>query len=315
MSERTACQSCSAPAELFICPRCVDEMRAQLVSLVHGPEVNGRRTAGLLDNLADVVLKQTKMGDGSGHRKRGDEYPDPFEPDTEKGRQTAQGRAATLLSAANNALSTIIRDLCESRGIASPRGLLPSRMAEWLAAGMHAIACDESAGEWRAEIDKLVRSIERAIDKPTKRVWLGDCPTWNEHTRTTCGVSLWAPEDAPEVRCHRCRASHDPRRLKLLLFNDLERTKVPWEKILLANKSQPEDRRVPERTLQSWRHGKDGNPPRLTIRGYRRPDGRVVINRHSPEDTPLYLWPDVRRLRDEKPQKKPTGAAARVGSR
>jgi hypothetical protein len=177
----------------------------------------------------------------------------------------------------------------------------------WLVRHAHTIACDEAAGQWWSEIDTLVRQIERAIDRPVRRVWLGECPTWNERTRQVCGVSLWAPEDAIEVFCRRCRTTHNCNRLQLLLQNDLERTKVPWEKIVLANKSQPLDRQVPERTLQSWRHGKNGDPPRLPIRGYKRPDGRVVINRHSPDDVPLYLWPDVRKVRDAKPQQQLEG--------
>lgn len=337
----TQCASCAGKSTLFICPRCIEELRAQLHSLAHGPEVNERPTAGLLDALADVALKLTCMGTGTGHRKKGDEMPGPFEPDAERLDKdgnpilTAQGRASRLLDQARNSLTTIVRDICESRGVDVMRAfrvvpggligpLLPewrrvsdwrpevTELAIWLARNVHALACDESAGQWRAEVDMLVRAIERAVDRPIRRIWLGDCPTWHENTRQVCGVSLWAPEDAVETRCHRCRATHDPKRLKLLLFNDLERKKVPWEQILQANKSQPEDRQVPERTLQSWRRsGKDGAAPKLTIRGYLRPNGREVINRHGEDDVPLYLWPDVRRLRDAKPQKVPTGAAAR----
>ena len=342
------CQSCSARATLALCNRCIEELKADLLALARGPKVNGKPTDGLLDALADVELKQTKLGNGGGHRKKGDDLPIPYLPDTGKmvkdkktGEDTdvpilsPQGKAAMLLDRARNTLSTIVRDLCESRGIdvmrafrvvpqdfsgpllpgwrRTPRTWAPTsaEMAAWLAGAVHAIACDEGAGVWRADVDSLVRAIQRAVDRPTRRVWLGDCPTWNEQARTVCGVSLWAPEDAVEVWCYRCRSTHDCNRLKLLQYSDLEREKVPWEKILRANKSQPLDRQIPERTLQSWRRpGKDGQPPRLKIRGYRRPDGRTVINRHSDEDVPLYLWPDVRKLRDEKPQKRPTGAGA-----
>ena len=330
----TECQVCQGRAELFLCAEHVTELRANLTRLAQGPYVRSdsggrlesggdwyieRRTPGLLDDLADVVLKRTRLGGSGGHRKRGDEIAVPFEPHTgrmvkdKSGEETSvpvlspQGRADHLLAAATNALSTIVRDLCESRG-GQPKtaGGQPSDMAAWLTQHVHAIACDESAGQVWAEVDSLVRQIERAIDRPTRRVWLGDCPDWDERTQRVCGVSLWAPEDALQVRCHRCRTTHDPSRLKLMLFNDLERTKVPWEKILRANKSQPEDRQVNERTLQHWRAS-----GKLPIRGFRRPDGRLVINRHTEDDIELFLWPDVRKLRDAKPQKKPTGAAAR----
>lgn len=320
------CQACAAPArDAFLCRVCTTELRDWLRALAEGPQVQAvggrtksggkwyieRRTPGLLANLDDVVLRRTRIGTGGGgHRKRGDEISAPFEPDTDNGRRTRQADASALLDAVRNSLSTIVRDLTESRGVLCPKTDIEGA-ARFLAANMSAIAADEAAGVWHAEIRSYIRRIERCIDRPMGRKWLGECPTWNEHTQQSCGVSLWAPEDAPQVRCHRCRCAHDPSRLKLLLFNDLERKKVPWEKILQANKSQPENRQVPERTLQSWRRsGKNGEDPKLKIRGYRRPNGRVVGSRHSEEDVPLYLWPDVRKLRDAKPQRLPTGSAA-----
>lgn len=294
------CQVCTAPSHhAFLCNPHIAELRAHLAKLSTGPVVNGRASQGLLDDLADVALKRTRMGEGGGHRKKGDERPDPFEPDTEKSRQTPQGRASTLLTNARNYLGTIVRDMCESRGVEAPELATTVSMAAWLARNVQSISLDESAGQWWVDIDSIARQAESIVDRPTRRVWLGECPTWNEGTRKVCGVNLWAPEDAVETRCHRCKATHDPKRLRLLLFSDLERTKVTWEKILQANRSQPADRRVPERTLQSWRTGKDKKPPRLLVRGYRE-DG-----------VELYLWPDVRRLRDERPQKGVTGAAAR----
>lgn len=317
MSTNSQCASCTAPAALFLCARCQTELRAQLHALAHGPKVNGHSTAGLLDACEDVVLRRTRLSTGGGHRKKGDEQPAPFAPDEERldkdGRviPSRQEKAARLLTSARNTLSTTIRDLCETRGVECPEIPDVGDMALWLAGNIHAIACDESAGRIRAEVDTLKRSIERVVDKPIRRIWFGDCPTWDERLYRACGIGLWAPEDAIEVRCPRCRASHNADRLKLLLWNDLEREKVPWERILQANKSRPTDEQIPERTLRSWRMSNDGKPPRLRPRGWRRPDGSHGISQRGPDDVPLFLWPDVRRLRDEKPQKVKTGAAAR----
>lgn len=220
-------------------------------------------------------------------------------------------RAADLYDEIRTTLSTWVRDVCETHGIEAPALRTATGTARWLTERVSAIAAGEGAAECLRDVQTAIERTERMANRPVRRVWLGDCPHYHDRTEQTCGVSLWAPEDAIEVRCHRCRTVHDPQRLKLLLFNDLERAKVPWERILKANKSQPEDRQVPERTLQSWRKpGKNGDPPRLKIRGYRRPNGRIVNNRHSDEDVPLFMWPDVRKLREEKPQKKPTGSAA-----
>jgi hypothetical protein len=185
-----------------------------------------------------------------------------------------------------------------------------AHLALWLLVHCDAIVVSEAAGLCYSEIHDCIEAIKRQIDRHDRRVWLGDCPTWSEQTRRTCGESLWATEETIETQCPRCRSTHNCNQLRLMQFSDLERQKVPWEKILKANKSQPYDRQIPERTLQSWRFGKDGQPPRLKVRGYMRPSGRSGTTRHNVDDIPLYLWSDVRRLRDEKPQKKPTGAAA-----
>jgi hypothetical protein len=322
------CQSCAGRSTLFLCPQCTGELQAQLYSLAHGLEVNGRSTTGLLDALADVALKRTCMGGGTGHRKRGDELPSPFEGDTDKGHQTPQGRAAMLLDSARNMMTTIMREVCESRGVdvlvalrVIPRGfigpLLPgwrrvtlnwrpetSELAKWLARNVHALACDESAGQWRAEVESLTRGIERAIDRPIGRKYLGPCPTWNEQTRKVCKAELWAPADAIDTFCRACRQTHNCNRLQLLLIGDLERSRVTINRILELNRILPEEYRIPERTLRHWRTpGKDGKPPKLRPKGYLRPDGRIVINRHTTEDEPVFLWSDVRRLRVENGRK------------
>lgn len=353
----STCQACAGRATVSICPTCTSKLRDLLEHLPQwithleeaaigqvrlGDGGGGRTTARREPFKGDdeVLPKCTCEHPESEHQRVGDRRECfaavsehvlcacwDYAPVANQSKLRAQflaagrinARAADLLDAVRNSLTTWTRHLGETRGIVFVRPgfigpLLPGhvRLANttpaivaFLAEHVGAIACDESAGECLAELEDHVRAIEKVINRPTRRVWLGDCPTWHERTRRICGVSLWALEDAVEVRCQHCRGTHDPQRLKLLLFNDLERKKVPWTKILQANKSQPEDRRVNERTLQSWRRS-----GRLSIRGYLRPNGREVINRHSDEDEPLYLWPDVRKLRDAKPQKAPTGAAA-----
>jgi len=79
-----SCLVCQSRAELYLCNPHLTDLRANLVALAVGPEVNCHPTPGLLDALADVVLKQTRLGTGGGHRKRGDELPAPFIPDEER---------------------------------------------------------------------------------------------------------------------------------------------------------------------------------------------------------------------------------------
>jgi hypothetical protein len=313
------CESCGGKTDLYLCSICVAQLKDTLAALPFW-----------LDALADAAIGQTRMGDGG----RGSSRREPFkgeddamlgDPAKLRAQFLAEGRvnarASDRLDAVRNCLTTWVRHIADSRGIVFVRvtfiGPLPTghvRMAAetpalitFLRTHVQSIACDEGAGELLGDLTGHVRAIEKIVNRPDRHVWLGACPTWHESTRRNCGTPLWAREDAIEVRCDRCRTTHACDRLKLMLFSDLEREKVPWANILRANKSQPEDRQIPERTLQSWRR-----MGRLMPRGYRRAsNGREVINRHSEDDEPLYLWSDIRRLRDAKPQKKPTGAAAR----
>lgn len=217
-------------------------------------------------------------------------------------------RASDLLDAVRNTLSTWVRHICETRGVVVPALTKPRLMAMWLKTNVPAIACDEGAGQFFGDIKDLVGdkrdehsdgAIGKLINRPMPRKTLGPCPTWNERTRRVCGLELTAREDAIETTCPQCLRTHNCNQLQLLLMNDLERRPVPFDKILKANQIQPLDRQVSERTLRWWRqHGK------LKPHLYRRPNGRVVFNRHSEDDEPLYLWPDVLRLHTEKNERK-----------
>lgn len=320
MTDRHPCQSCSAPATLFICARCSTEMKAQLQSLAYGPKRNGHSGIGLLEALSDVELKRSKLGGGAGgHRQKGDERPDPFIPDIDKmkdGRPvpSPQGRAATLILQARNTLTTITRDLCESRGIDQMRAfrvvpynfagpLMPgwkralsrcwnpssADIAQWLAGAVNAMACDESAGQWRAEIDVLVREIQRVIDRPVKIETLGFCIT--QVGNGTCDTALRAPEGAIEVRCRKCRTTRRCDTVRAQAQSDARRALIPWEKVLETNKTQPEGWRVNERTLRDWKATGALKPH------YLRPDGTHGQFRRHEDDTLVYRWADIERLR------------------
>ena len=303
------CDSCTAPATLAICNRCAEELKAQLHALAHGPKVNGHTTAGLLDACDDVVLRRTRLSTGGGHRKKGDEQPAPFAPDEERLDKdgqvipSRQEKAARLLTAARNTLSTTIRDLCETRGVECPEIPDAGDMALWLAGNIHAIACDESAGKVRAEVDSLVRSIKTVVDKPIAIQRLGYCPT--ELDGQQCRTLLSAREDAIEVYCPKCRTTRSCDRMRAITAAEARRTYITWEQVLEANKEfgalEGRDRRVNERTLQNWRA-----TGALKPRGYLRPSGRRGNHRRSDEDEPLYSWPDVEELRAN-----PVGTARR----
>lgn len=338
------CGSCTAPSpDAFICSVCTAELRATLRKLAHGPDVNGRPTAGLLDALDDVVTRQTCLGGGGGHRKRGDELPDPFEPDTadstpEKVKLTRQGQASELLHAARNTLTTIVRDLLESRKISSDKAfqvvspkdfigpLLPgwrrvpsdwqpttAEVARWLAAHAHALACDEAAGRWKRDADGLVRKIEKVIDRPPAPRFCGQCDT--KIDRKICGLMLYARRDAIEVTCPNpaCRTTHNIDALYNRWRNAIDYQIVSRDEMIGNQRaSNPElhntgimgalEEFVHWQTFNRWIRDGHLRPVR-----YLRPNGRRGFFRHGPEDEPEYRVGDVRRVNRKMAASNPVG--------
>ncbi|MCV7100063.1 hypothetical protein H7I01_06600 [Mycobacterium palustre] len=252
-----------------------------------------RRTPGLLADLNDVALRRTRMGSGSGHRKPGDEMPALYEPDTEQGKATRQEQARLLLDIARNTLSTIVRDICETRGVEPPRATSVDA-ARFLAAHVGALACDEAAGQWKSEIDALVRRIERTLERPPTPRFCGPCTHYVEHNRH-CGKLLYAKREAVEVTCGACKTTHNIERLTRNLENRAATMRFTSAEILIIMHTLGTP--IPERTWSRWR-----KEERVKIRGYKRPDnpdgtrGAVRLHRLSDDDEPVYRLAEVRKV-------------------
>lgn len=238
-----------------------------------------------------------------------------YVPDVEKLRRrvlsaATNPRAAALYAEVRNGMATTIRDLCETRSITlvHPRFIGPLRIgqargpgrgcdeyASWLTSNLGAIASSENAGETVTEFRGYLAAIEKAINKPIPRLWLGKCPSYDDTTRTECGNELYAQQDAIEVTCRSCRRTYTVALLQKMMMDELERKRMTVAKILKVNKALPEEYQISERAFRHWR-----TKGKIKPRGYVRPDGREVINRHSDADEPLYAWADITRLRGAK---------------
>lgn len=309
------CQNCTAPSrDAFLCRVCTKALRQMLADL-----------PWFIDRLAEAAIGDVRMSADTSHGYRTrytingehnvahylacfpgnvDELPDDKalgrRYDSARRAALAAGgvneRASDLMDAVNNTLTTIVRDLCETRGVQPQIGRngvplnasglklqsgSPYRTAllcaRWLALSVSAITADDGAGRTYADIHSLVGDerrdgrITRAINRPIPIRDLGRCPTWNEGTRKACGNPLSARADMIEVYCRICRQTHKTDRLQLLLINDLARAKVTTGEILRLNKALPEDYRIPEGTLRRWQSSVKGEPPRLKTRGFLRP--------------------------------------------
>jgi hypothetical protein len=307
------CQNCSSPArDAFLCRLCTTKLRQMLADCVWW-----------IDRLAEAAIGDTRMSSGTGAHGYQQRYPINGEhniahylatypgmaddlPDAKaitgrymsaRRQALAAGgvndRASALLDSINNTLTTMVRDICETRGLPirnvrayPPRfiGALQNGAircdyhgrtqfaAQWLSEHVMAICAGEDAGQTFSEIQSLTGDdrrdgrICRAINRPIPIRELGRCPTWHEQTRAICGTSLRARADALEVFCHICRVTHKTDRLQLLLISDLARAKVTAAEILRLNRVLPEDYRISERSLRRWRQTET-----LKRRGFLRP--------------------------------------------
>lgn len=131
------CKRCERATDLFVCKACISELRKRLADL-----------PWWLDRLTETAVGQANLGDGArkGERRdvlHGDDtlvsHVEPFPRDKDttptardhRDRHQAalwhalalgrvNGRASDELDRIHNALSTTIRDMCETRGIEVP---------------------------------------------------------------------------------------------------------------------------------------------------------------------------------------------------
>lgn len=322
------CQSCKGRAQLFLCRNCINSLREMLEEYPWWINRLIEAAVGQV-RLGDGGKRQVRTMHGddelASHIESlpGCSCEDECDCDRVIARAKRQrsalahalalGRvnasASELHDDARNTLGTWIRHLSESRGIRlvdrwfmgplRPNeergpGYTAVGFAKWLHAHVSAIANDEAAGECVDELSDLRKRIERAVNRPQPRKFLGKCPTWDDETRTVCGRELSAPAEAIEIRCKNCQTTHNCNRLQLLLVSDQEREKVTMARVRQLNRNLPPEYRIPERTMRRWIA--EG---RLKPRGYLRPDGSRGVAKHSDDDEPLYLWADVRRTRGD----------------
>ena len=151
----------------------------------------------------------------------------------------------------------------------------------------------------RAEIDRI-------MNPPIPRLRIGNCPTFIEAERKSCGRKLYALEDALEVRCPSCKFTYRTDRVKLMTMEEIKGEKMTAKRLREVCQSAilPPEYRIPRQTLERWLKNDDLKPA-----AWRRPNGRVGIGQHSDEDEPLYTWADVTKLRADMAARRAAGKA------
>lgn len=242
----TDCRNCTRSTELYLCGLCSKELTTLLAELPHW-----------LRELETTVIRQDRLTTGEvGHSS---DNPSPINVGAMELRRALDGQ-----------LGTIVRDMCEQRGVKPPVWLSDAITASmWLAVNINAIECSDSAGETFAEIRNAKDAILTAINR-SSRMYCGPCLNVldNDGVEEQCGADLYADRESLEmVQCPRCKAYIDPRK-QLITWAATARGD------LLTLDQLVESLEVDAGTVKGWIYR-----GRLRIRGYIGDDGQVTPKR------------------------------------
>ncbi|WP_063039691.1 hypothetical protein [Nocardia pseudovaccinii] len=231
-------------------------------------------------------------------------------------------RAADLLSALTNSLTTWTRHLCESRGIEyvpvggdyiGNRFVGPPRrgqrrvpadfvdtingVALWLHEHSMSVRLDEAAGQIHADITRAVAAGMVIINPPPMLAYRGPCPAMlvsGLGPTRECGFPLYAERDELDVTCVRCKSVYRSAKLEQHLLARIggRLFEVPELIGVLRELNEP----VPRGTIASWI-----SRGQLVPRGWQSGD-RVVMQRQVKTDRALYRLDDARKLRAQATQ-------------
>ncbi len=264
----TDCRNCRRPTELFLCGLCAKELHALLADF-----------PWLCEQLEVTVVRQDKLA--TGVIGRGSDNPSPINVG-----------AMELARNLHNQLSTIVRDLCEMRGVEPKSSAWSnSTMAEWLARNLGAISCSPDAGliykELRGGTDSALVAINRI-----SRMYCGPCTTvvvrGPQGEDVECGHDLYADREAVgDSKCLKCLRSFNPR--EQLLETIKRRDLLPEAALLDTLETLGE--KVSRVKLYDWI--KTGA---LRPRGYIH-QGRVMPTRVQRGDPRVFSLSHARHLR------------------
>lgn len=170
--------------------------------------------------------------------------------------------------------------------------------AVWLAHNPRPLRAVPDVAWMHDDVTVAVERIRRIVDRLPERTLRGPCPyVGYDHNgdRKPCGARLYAERGEEWVRCPKCGAQHELRRLESAALRAAENElfELSQIRILLEELGEP----VPKSTLYAWAN--DPRRKRLKPRGWRRPSGTVTDVWIDRRDTPMYRLGDVRTVREK----------------
>lgn len=252
----TQCERCKRPvADMsYVCSGCVRPVAEDLASV-----------PSLAEELPAARWRQTRYGSGGLGG-----WQEPWDD-----------RAREVEHAVTNTLTTVARDVAETRGLELPDAGREQPMvvaARWLGGQLDWIRHQQHAMRVLNELRDAVKALRRAVDRPGDVWYAGPCSGFvtDEYSgqQRYCGVDLYPPTGAEIIVCRQCGATYDRHtRLGELLVH-VEDTLAHAEWIA--------------RALAGWGHAITA----ATVRGYAR-HGRIVAHGTNQAGDPTYRVGDV----------------------
>lgn len=312
------CTNCARKSDLYLCSTCINNLRTKLHDLPWH-----------LDRLIETAIGQVRLSDNGRRSKRhnvlhGDDdlaahievFPrDADKPPTDRDHAARQklalhhalaaarinGRASDELQRIHNTLAWWIKALCTTHTIEMPRLRTAHGMARWLEKHCPAAAKQDDGSNLINEIDDVVKSIERIVNRPVAPMILGPCVTdpapddlleervENGDNTTRCNFALHASHKAREVTCPRCRETHD-------VSDVLNRNLAELDDVLVTVRDLVDwvlprlDEPVPQRTIERW-----------IVKGW------VPVRGQDSSGANMVTIGDVRRARAARPRHRKAG--------
>ncbi len=225
MSTPCLCVGCDRPTETNLCTEHRELLAAALRALAGGTlERRNRELShhdsetrpGLYDELLVTLTRQSNTGTASIGWVSGDtETSVPF--------HTA---ASDTRIAADNLIGTWARTVADLHSHLSLTAATTAEAAQWLATFPGLLAEHPAAGEMYSDVTGIVARIQRVIDRPPDKVYVGQCGADlledEDGEPRLCERDLYANPNRAWVECPDCGGSWDVADRKQFLLQAVE---------------------------------------------------------------------------------------------
>lgn len=248
-------ETCHAPTQNFLCSKHRDELVLWLWDIggLHLGD-SGEYQTSLLDDLDVTICGTDKVGGAPiGVVVRSSETPLVFNE-----------RASDAKRALVNAVQSWARVFAEENPHLRFGPETIEDAARWMAGFPNLLAGHPAAVEIHRDFGDLIHRARRSIDRPTQRVYAGECGARMEGVK--CTEQLWAWEGRHEVVCPTCGTEFFVENRRAQIIEGLRSRIAPARQITEA--------------LKAWAN------IGINVKSIRTWTSRGLVQNHAPEGEP-----------------------------